>query len=224
MSSELKISELKQKINDERQQNFETNLNSLLSLCESNIEKQLLLQIIFHLENRIKIALEMGEPAVSNSISFIDDVYNGNFIRGIEVDYGLEHLRKPARYDEETGKRILDVNSSDKIYFNTVRVYPQFPVTVKDSAYRLDFAFYIERRDIKDDTLLETRKIAIECDGYDYHKDPEKFKKDKIRERALKSVGWKDVVRYSGSEIYEISGNAKKIHYNFREIMDIIMY
>lgn len=217
MSSEIKISGLQQKINGKRESNFQKNLDGLLSLCESDIEKQLLLQIIFHLECRIEEALEMGEQAVSNSISFIDDVYNGNFIRGIEVDYGLEHNR-------ETARRTLGVNSSGKTYFHTVRVYPQFEVVVNDASYRLDFAFYVEKRDLKDDSLHETRKIAIECDGYDYHKDPDKFKNDKKRERALKSVGWRDVVRYSGSEIYEISGDDKKMHYNFQEIMSIIMY
>lgn len=211
MGSALKISELKQKINHKREKNFETNLDYLLSLCESDIEKQFLLQIIFHLESHTASALE--SVSLYNSVTFLDDVHNDNYIAGIEFDYGQEHNKT----------EILTIPLASN-YYIVIRVYPQFKVIVNNIAYRLDFAFYVERWHIKDDTLYETRKIAIECDGYDYHKNPDKFKQDKIRERALKSVGWKDVLRYSGSEIYEISEDLTKSHYNFKEILDIIMY
>jgi hypothetical protein len=44
-------------------------------------------------------------------------------------------------------------------------------------------------------------RIIVECDGYDYHKDKDRFTSDRQRDRALKLQGY-DVLRYSGSEIY----------------------
>ncbi len=217
MSSELKISELKQKINSIRKKSFEINLESLLLLCESNIEKQFLLQIIFHLESQTLSILNAS--SICNSIYFIDDVHRDNYIIGIEYDYGLE--KSKIEWNVESTKLTLPLASE---YHNVIRLYPQFKVEINNSVYILDFAFYVERWHTKKDELHETRKIAIECDGYDYHKDPVKFKQDKIRERALKSNGWKDVLRYSGSEIYEISDDLVKSHYNFKEILDTIMY
>lgn len=217
MNSKFKISELINKIKDKTQSNFEENLDALLSLCESDIEKQFLLQTIFHLETRTSLALETA--SISNSIYFIDDMYNNNYILGIEYDYGLEPNK--IKKSLETGKLVLPLASE---YHNVIRIYPQFKVEINNSVYILDFAFYVERWHTKKDKLHETRKIAIECDGYDYHKDPVKFKQDKIRERALKSNGWKDVLRYSGSEIYEISNDLVRSHSNFKEILNTIMF
>jgi very-short-patch-repair endonuclease len=53
--------------------------------------------------------------------------------------------------------------------------------------YRLDFAH------------LPTR-TAIELDGYYYHADPERFRKDRQRDRALAAQGWR-VVRFAGDEV-----------------------
>ena len=50
-------------------------------------------------------------------------------------------------------------------------------------------------------------KVIVECDGFQYHSDKERFKTDRQRDRALKALGY-DVWRFSGSEIYNDPINA----------------
>lgn len=58
--------------------------------------------------------------------------------------------------------------------------------------YRLDFAI----------VHLGAGRIAIECDGHEFHeRTKEQAARDKRRDRALQSAGWR-VVRFAGSEIY----------------------
>ena len=52
------------------------------------------------------------------------------------------------------------------------------------------------------DELKKEVKIAIECDGHDFHSSKEQIRKDSMRTRKLMSQGWR-VIRYSGSEIYQ---------------------
>jgi len=57
--------------------------------------------------------------------------------------------------------------------------------------YRLDFSVH-----------TPTARIAIECDGHDYHeRTKEQAKHDRSRDRALTLAGW-TVLRFTGSEIY----------------------
>ncbi|MDA8216289.1 MAG: DUF559 domain-containing protein [Dehalococcoidales bacterium] len=66
-----------------------------------------------------------------------------------------------------------------------IRLTPQYAVL----GYRIDFAH------------LPT-KTAIELDGYYYHADPARFRKDRERDRELSERGW-HVVRFAGEEILE---------------------
>lgn len=50
------------------------------------------------------------------------------------------------------------------------------------------------------DFLLENEKIAIYCDGTEFHKDTQKIIKDKTQDRKLQIKGYM-VLRFSGSEI-----------------------
>lgn len=59
--------------------------------------------------------------------------------------------------------------------------------------------------------------------GYDYHSSPDQKRDDDIRARKLKRCGWKEILRYSGIEINRINDNLELTHYNFEEIMDIIL-
>nr|WP_320000073.1 DUF559 domain-containing protein [uncultured Draconibacterium sp.] len=47
----------------------------------------------------------------------------------------------------------------------------------------------------------EKFKLVVECDGFKWHKSKEYFTNDRKRDRLLKSNGY-DVIRFSGSEIY----------------------
>ncbi len=62
------------------------------------------------------------------------------------------------------------------------------------NGYCVDFAVFINARD------KEPIKIAVECDGYDYHSSPEQLMRDKRRDRTLEIAGWR-MMRFTGSEI-----------------------
>src|SRR5690606_7459475 len=96
-----------------------------------------------------------------------------------------------------------DVPGSD-IAYREFEIRPQYSVTVDEKEYRLDIAIIMHRRDLWNDNIIETRKVALECDGYDYHSSPEQKRSDDIRIRKLKKSGWKEVLRYSGKELHSI--------------------
>lgn len=50
------------------------------------------------------------------------------------------------------------------------------------------------------DFLIEDKKIAIYCDGTEFHKDPQAIIRDKVQDRRLQISGYM-VLRFSGSEI-----------------------
>jgi very-short-patch-repair endonuclease len=73
-----------------------------------------------------------------------------------------------------------------------LELLPQVPVTFGDKRYRLDFAI----RDREFDW-----KIAIECDGHNFHeRTPEQAQRDRERDRLLQIDGW-TVLRFTGTEI-----------------------
>jgi len=81
-------------------------------------------------------------------------------------------------------------------WFSEIKIYP---------LYRLDFAIEIKEQ-----------KIAIECDGYDYHKrTTEQAQSDIKRDKWLRDNGW-IVKRYSGTFIVNHRSKVK------REIQEII--
>ncbi|MGB5099046.1 MAG: tetratricopeptide repeat protein [Methanothrix sp.] len=59
------------------------------------------------------------------------------------------------------------------------------------SGYRLDFA-------------IPNRKIAIEIDGYNFHKTKEQMNYDYKREQSLERLGWR-VFRFTGSQVFKNS-------------------
>lgn len=71
-----------------------------------------------------------------------------------------------------------------------LRVTPQRFVLNGDSHLLVDLAVTIGRR-----------RIAIECDGYEYHHTRDQIARDRKRERILQAKGW-TVIRFSGSEIH----------------------
>lgn len=64
-----------------------------------------------------------------------------------------------------------------------LKVEPQ----IRLANYRADFGF-------------PGRKIAVECDGHEYHKTQEQRTHDARRDRVFTTEGW-NVIRFTGSEI-----------------------
>ena len=92
------------------------------------------------------------------------------------------------RYFMHFGK-VLAVGPVDRADYPTT--YSALIPQAKVHVYRLDFA-----------VLGEGIKIAVECDGHDFHeRTKEQAAHDRKRDRFLASHGW-TVMRFTGSEIY----------------------
>ncbi len=73
---------------------------------------------------------------------------------------------------------------------------PQHEIEDNGRNYRVDFCLCLEQFDTSYD-------IVVECDGYQFHqKTKQQVKNDNEREMRLKLLGY-DVLRFSGSQIYE---------------------
>ena len=71
---------------------------------------------------------------------------------------------------------------------------PPFPhLSIDGKSIRPDMLFWIPSK--------PNIKVIVECDGFDYHSDKDKFASDRKRDRALQSKGYQ-VLRYAGTEIY----------------------
>jgi very-short-patch-repair endonuclease len=85
------------------------------------------------------------------------------------------------------------------VELNRICLFPHTQYRVGN--YRIDLAFPEE-------------KIAVECDGKEWHSSQEQMKHDIERDRYLKQQGWK-VMRFSGTEIYHWANQiAKAINYD----------
>lgn len=82
----------------------------------------------------------------------------------------------------------------------TVRITPQWQF----GKYRCDFYIEMERPNFGADiTQNTTTRIAVECDGHDFHeRTKEQATRDKERDREMTKGGLK-VFRYTGSEIFK---------------------
>ena len=70
----------------------------------------------------------------------------------------------------------------------------RFPnVKVEGKSIRPDIYFWVPSK--------PHINIIVECDGFDYHSDRDRFTNDRQRDRTLISLGY-EVLRFSGSEIY----------------------
>lgn len=103
----------------------------------------------------------------------------------------------------EITKEVYDDLKMEYIYVHWIGWYhafqlllqPKFPdIKVEGRSIRPDI--YIWRLDRND------LNIIVECDGYQHHSDKGSFTHDRRRDRALKKMGF-EVLRYSGSEIYQ---------------------
>jgi very-short-patch-repair endonuclease len=77
-----------------------------------------------------------------------------------------------------------------KLYENGFQPYTQVPC----GNYRIDIALYKPKK-----------KLAIECDGVDFHSSPNQLVHDKSKDKYLEKNKW-TVLRFTGKEIYGKSG------------------
>jgi hypothetical protein len=236
-----KINKLKQGIFETHLDELRFKLNEVISMGESPIEKLMLLQLFNYFQKYGKVGNDIDESDFSE-IKFIEEeiclwdidepLSNSEKKRLEDKIERFNYRYKNGMYYKYIGFKCtinrsegVSIDSTDNsIIFRDIEVRPQFYEAVEQNIYRIDIAFILNRRDwFNNDKIIDTKKIAIECDGYDYHSSPDQKRDDDIRARKLKRGGWKEILRYSGSEINRINDNLELTHYNFEEIMDIIL-
>lgn len=157
------------------------------------------------IEDRIEEDINTEESNVSfiletiNSYSeLVQKVIWNDLIYKIEVIYtNLLNIKSPIEqaFYLAMQRELELLRSYPTIQF--INFTPQYSVKVEDKTYRIDFRLHAV---FAGDTVID---YAIECDGHDFHeKTKEQAKRDRQRERALISAGYK-VIRFTGSEIFE---------------------
>lgn len=234
IAENLKQSIIKNHLND-----FNFKLNELISFCDSEIEKLLLLQFFNYFQS---YGYDIREDLNKFSkIEFIDEYIDADFeqqnLSNLEKNYLQDKIeRYKYKYDNQPDGYIKYCGF--KVTINTITISkvkekydgcflelafkPQTYTIIGNKYFRIDLALFCNIIDFYSSKVIETKKIAIECDGFDYHSSREQFTNDKIRERALLSSGWNSVLRYSGSEIYSINNNLEKINLNIEQIIKIL--
>lgn len=236
---EEKIRKLVTSIVNTYVEDFKFKLDEVVSMGESPIEKLMILQLLNYFQKFDKKSID-DDTSKFTSIEFIEEeLCLFNFPDDDEPlsNYQLKVLAEKAkkfkyRYKNGLCYKYIGFKctlnkfepSSNSMIIRDIEIRPQYYQFFNDNHNKIDIAFILKRRNwFNDDKIIEERKIAIECDGYDYHSSPSQKREDDVRSRKLKRAGWKDIVRYSGSEIYHTNNNLNHMDYNFEEIMDIIM-
>ncbi len=227
MSTETKIKGLTGQIEDNYLREFRLKFEEVLSFCESPIEKLMLLQLY----NYFSSINEKVDWIKSYKVKFIEDQI---FLQAYEeIDrIWLKEIIKKYEYRKTNDcylkyKGFMAVSSFTEPYGNNpderreFEVYPQYRVKTDNIRYRIDIVIVLKRRSESTGKIFETRRLAIECDGYEFHKDA--YREDLERTRRLKACGFKEVLRYSGSEIYIVGNDLQKTHQSFKQMLDIIM-
>lgn len=98
-------------------------------------------------------------------------------------------------------------NNKDYIF-----LISQKEIKINKKKYIVDFLFETDEFINKYNT---TKKIIIECDGYEFHqKTKEQVQNDNEREYNLKMAGY-DVLRFSGTQIYNNPIKCAEDTYNY---------
>jgi superfamily II DNA or RNA helicase/very-short-patch-repair endonuclease len=99
------------------------------------------------------------------------------------VSVGLERLVPAASYLEEAFLRWVLTPAADAAIVQ--RVHSQYPVTVQERTYRLDYLI-----------VGQTLQVAVELDGFAFHSDRAAFTYDRLRQNDLAATGL-TVLRFS---------------------------
>ena len=100
-----------------------------------------------------------------------------------------------------------------------IYLFSQKKINVNGKKYYIDFEFdcndYLTNMIFKDEIKNKNYKLAIECDGYEFHKKTkEQVQKDNEREFDLKMAGY-DILRFSGTQIYNNPMKCAKDTYDY---------
>jgi hypothetical protein len=221
--TDKKIVELLDEIQSSILNDFTFKMNEVLSFCDSQIEKLFILKLFYYFKTHKESLDWMNEY----EIEFIEDYI---FLQDYSCDNDKKFLKEliakysyrnnSSCYLKYNGLRIKEnFSEPGSSVFRKFEVFPNSNTIIDGKKYILDIAIIMYR--IKDQEVIETKRIALECDGYDYHSSPIQKRNDDIRTRKLKQKGWREVLRYSGTEIYHLKdANIDQI---FKEIIQVMM-
>jgi very-short-patch-repair endonuclease len=236
-----KVESLKNEITYNIVKEFNLQIDEVLSICESEIEKLMLLHLYRYFQkfrengdwfNRyyemefIEDEIMLGDPDVSQfeDIKLKERVKKYNY-RKVEHVF-LKNIGFKVKDVRSEGISINTIESKssssfiDELVLREFEVRPQYSVAIDGIEHRVDIAIILNRK-TADNKIIESRKVVLECDGYDYHSSPDQKRNDDIRTRKLKKSGWKEILRYSGKELHSLK-SIKEVHSLFEEIIDIL--
>lgn len=251
--SDPKVESLKNEITYNIVREFNLQIDEVLSMCESEIEKLMLLHLYRYFQTYLENIgggklYNTYSPVIQSKkfgdIEFIEDeIILGDPDVSVFENLKLKERVKKYNYREEgypfhkyigfmvkvamcEGIPISTFESTtntsiDDFVLREFEVRPQYPFTIDGIEYRLDIAIILNRKTF-DGKIIESKKVALECDGYDYHSSPEQKRNDDIRTRKLKKSGWKEVLRYSGKELHSLK-SIKEVNSLFEEVVEILL-
>jgi hypothetical protein len=116
------------------------------------------------------------------------------------MDLAAEIERVTAQCESPIEKRLVSALLESGRFYPIEpwpRIVPQWSMRLGTRTVRLDFAIVVQPTPTQ-----PVRRIAIECDGHDYHeRTKEQAARDRRRDRMLQLKGW-TVLRFTGSEIH----------------------
>lgn len=196
---------------------FQGKLDDILNVCESPIEQYMFLMIV---ENFMKkfmyydtfefiIEWKLDEKWIEFEIKIEKRSVDKNRLKKLELEHreALIKLNKflyprhnkvdpPYRYAGIKFSEIFPIAEN----IRTISIIPQKLVLFEDTYYLIDIAIILEQHSDDKENPKIISKLALECDGHEYHSKPDAIKRDNQRARQLMTNGWK-VIRFSGSEI-----------------------
>jgi hypothetical protein len=209
------------------------NINELLELLESPIEKLLILYLLKYFEKSLSTSEFFSSHPNQigiNGFHYIteDDPLNKNTwgkIIGISINYFTVGFTLGRGVSGKTNheKRVPNLlkapDGNSFTQMQMLHIIPQYKVQIGSSFFRLDFAFLLYENIDHDFSLV--KKIGVECDGYEYHSDKNQFKKDRERLRKLELDDWV-IIPFSGSEINRYQYNKNEFPQEIFKILSLL--
>jgi hypothetical protein len=239
-STTERITRIKETLLESEKAKLNEKLEDIFSICESEIEKLMLLQIYKYFKEFAASKYDDGfftdinfilyqylpdtpDEAISDKLTniYLRNIYKPNF----DGLYLSKYIGFSGTYYLTEGISTEKLNSDKEIYLDDLVSY-RFEILPQQFGHiyggaRVDIAIILHR--IKNNAIIETKKIAVECDGKEYHNNAEQIANDNRRDNELRANGWNEVFRVSGSSIYRINDKLKIVDVVFKEFFKALL-
>lgn len=180
-------------------------IDDLFELCKSPIE-------IVYFGKMLQFFL--NGTISPDGFKYFSPIYDFDHDLGVFRCFGLR-IDGDHVYEIDFNTKAKSISKNAKQWKLSITITPQEKVVIRKKIYYLDFGIYVRN-------ILEEKqkplKIAIECDGKNWHSSKEQKARDLIRTKDLNKLGW-EVIRYSGSNINKFSDTDFQ-----KEMNEIITY